>query len=191
MSKRNYCEFQGEDHPLMFRDRRNHIRINSDQRKHFRGKKAVLVIYEAEQQLYGSFPDGGTFSSYPSMSDLGFLYGGDVNSWLKDHMARSGEKLRVMYYYRLIVEDPALEGDVYGRYANMSLSKSAVIRRIKRMVGSGLQVVDQTPRSRAEILLQWKKDLVVEAKEYVRERHALATERHLKAKAMAENQPGK
>lgn len=182
MSKRTYCEFQGEEHPLMFRDQRNHIRINADQRHHFRGKDAVLVIQEAEVQLYGTFPDGGTFTSYPSMSDLGFLFGGEINLWLADHMARTGEKLRIMYRYKLFVEDPDLEGDVDGEYANMSLSKTAVVRRVRRMVGAGLKVVDMTPRSRAEILRLWKAERVAEAKEYVRDARARATARHLAAK---------
>lgn len=182
MSKRTYCEFQGEDHPLMFRAQRNHIRINSDQRHHFRGKKAVLLIEEAEVQLYGTFPDGGTFTSYPSMSTLGFIFEGDVNGWLISHMAQTGEKLRVMYRYKLIVEDPDLEGDVGGVYANMALSKSAVVRRLKRMVGSGLKIVDKTPSSRAQIMKLWKAERVIEAKECVRDYRARATARHLAAK---------
>ena len=169
----------------MFRDQRNHIRINADQRHHFRGKNAVLVIQEAVVQLYGTFPDGGTFTSYPSMSDLGFLYDGDINPWLADHMARTGEKLRIMYRYKLVVDDPDLEGDVDGEYANMSLSKTAVVRRVRRMVGAGLKVVDMTPRSRAEILRLWKAERVAEAKEYVRDARARATARHLAAKAKA------
>lgn len=183
--KTNFCEFQGEDHPLMFRAQRNHIRINADQRWRFRGKAAVLVIDEAEVQLYGTFPDGGTYTSYPSMSDLGFLYGGDVNAWLSDYMASKGEKLRIMYRYRLIVEEPDLMGDVDGKYVNTSKSKSAVIRRIKRMVGAGLQVVDMTHRSRAEILRLWKAERVAEAKAYVRQVHANIAARHLKAKTEA------
>ena len=185
MSKRTYCEFQGEEHPLMFRDQRNHIRINADQRHHFRGKDAVLVIQEAEVQLYGTFPDGGTFTSYPSMSDLGFLYDGDINPWLADHMARTGEKLRIMYRYKLVVDDPDLEGDVDGEYANMSLSKSAVMRRVRRMVGKRLKIVDLTHRSRAQLVRLWKAERVIEAKAYVKDVRDRATARHLAAKAKA------
>jgi hypothetical protein len=187
MSKRNHCEFQGEDHPLMFHDQRNHIRINADQRQHFRGKKAVLVIREAEMQMYGTFPDGGTYTSDPSLSTLGFMYRDETTRWLKDHMARTGEKLRIMYHYELMVEDPDLAGAVFGKYANSSIKKATVIRRIKRMMGAGLEVVDTTPRSRAEILRLWKIELAAEAKAYVLDIHARATARHLAAKAKPVN----
>lgn len=164
----SYCEMQDEDVPLMYRDQRNHIRINSDQRKHFRGVHAVLKI-EAFVELFGSFPDGGTFASYPSPYDLAMRYRGRVNAWLKDRLEQKGEKPRIVFKYELRVEDENLMGDVRGVYKNTSQCKSAVIRRIRRMIGPGLVIDDRTVKSRKKLIQGWKRERYQEALAYFRE----------------------
>jgi hypothetical protein len=160
---------QGEHVPLMYRDQRNHICINKDQRKHFRGAAAVLKI-EAYVELFGTFSDGGTYGSYPSPYDLAMKFEGRVNAWLKDILTREGEQLRIVYQYELHVDAENLQGDFYGVYRNRSGCKSAVIRRIKRMVGPGLVIEDNTIRSRRKLLLNWKREQFKDAWAYYQER---------------------
>lgn len=168
-SRGSYCEMQGEHVPLMYRDQRNHICINKDQRKHFRGAAAVLKI-ETCVELFGTFPDGGTFSVYPSPYDLAMKFHGRVNAWLKDRLAREGEQLRIVYKYELHVEEDELLGDFSGVYKNRSGCKSAVIRRIRRMVGPGLIIEDNTIRSRRKLILNWKREQYKAALDYYKER---------------------
>lgn len=168
-SRGTYCEMQGEHVPLMYRDQRNHIRINKDQRKQFQGSAAVLKI-EACVELFGTFPSGGTYSVYPSPYDLAMKFHGRVNAWLKDRLAREGEQLRIVYKYELRVEDEQLRGDFCGSYKNESGCKSAVIRRIRRMIGLGLIIEDNTIRSRRKIILNWKREQFKAAWDYYQER---------------------
>lgn len=169
MSKRgSYCEMQDEDVPLMYRDQRNHIRINSDQRKKFRGANAVLKI-EACVDLFGTFPDGGTYTSWPSPHDLAMKYRARVDDWLKDRWDQHGEKPRIKFQYELRVGDEELEGDVGGVYKNTSQCKSAVVRRIRRMIGPGLVIDDCTIKSRKKLLNDWKRERYQEALVYFQE----------------------
>lgn len=164
-----YCEMQGEHVPLMFRDQRNHICINKDQRKLFRGASAVLKI-EAYVELFGTFRDGGTYGSYPSPYDLAMKFNGRVNAWLKERFSLEGEQLRIVYKYELHVEDDELQGDFCGVYKNRSASKSAVIRRIRRMVGPGLIIEDKSIRSLRKLILNWKREQYQAAWAYYQER---------------------
>lgn len=167
-SRGTYCEMQGEHVPLMYRDQRNHICINKDQRKHFRGAAAVLKI-ETCVELFGAFPDGGTYSVYPSPYDLAMKFHGRVNAWLKDRLAREGEQMRIVYKYELHVQEKELSGDFSGVYKNRTGCKSAVIRRIRRMIGPRLIIEDNTIRSRRKIILNWKKEQYKAAWDYYHE----------------------
>lgn len=169
MSRRgSYCEMQDEDVPLMYRDQKNHICINSDQRKPFRGANAVLKI-EAFVELFGTFSDGGTYASYPSPYTLAMKYRGRVNAWLKDLWEKAGEKPRIVFKYELRVDEEELQGDVRGVYKNTSQCKSAVIRRIRRMIGPGLVVEDLSIKSRKKLLNNWKREQYQEALAYFQE----------------------
>lgn len=168
-SRGTYCEIQGEHVPLMYRDQRNHICINKDQRKRFRGATAVLKI-ETCVELFGTFRDGGTFGVYPSPYDLAMKFHGRVNAWLKDRLDREGEQLRIVYKYELHVEEEELRGDFFGVYKNRSGCKSAVIRRIQRMIGPGLIIEDKTIRSRRKLILNWKREQYTAAWAYFQER---------------------
>lgn len=167
-SRGSYCEMQGEHVPLMYRDQRNHICINRDQRVRFRGAAAVLKI-ETNVELFGTFPDGGTYSVYPSPYDLAMKFNGRVNAWLKDRLAREGEQLRIVHSYALHVDDEQLSGDFSGVYQNRSTCKSAVIRRIRRMVGPGLIIEDNSVRSRRKLILNWKREQYKTALDYYHE----------------------
>jgi hypothetical protein len=160
---------QGDHVPLMYRDQRNHICINKDQRKHFRGAAAVLKI-ETCVELFGTFRDGGTYASYPSPYDLAMKFQGRVNAWLKDRLTREGEQVRIVYKYELHVEEEELRGDFCGVYKNSSGCKSAVIRRIQRMVGPGLIIEDNTIRSRRKLIRNWKREQFNAAWAYYQER---------------------
>lgn len=167
-SRGSYCEMQGEGVPLMYRDQHNHICINQDQRKKFRGAKAVLKI-EVFVELFGTFSDGGTYGCYPSPYDLAMRYRGRVNAWLKDLLEQKGEKPRIVFKYELRVDDENLMGDVRGVYKNTSQCKSAVIRRIRRMIGPGLVIDDRTIKSRRKLMNNWKRERYQEALAYFRE----------------------
>jgi hypothetical protein len=75
-----------------------------------------------------------------------------------------------VYQYELHVDAENLQGDFYGVYRNRSGCKSAVIRRIKRMVGPGLVIEDNTIRSRRKLLLNWKREQFKDAWAYYQER---------------------
>jgi hypothetical protein len=180
---------QGEHVPLMYRDQRNHICINKDQRKRFRGAKAVLKI-KAHVELFGTFRDGGTYSSFPSPYDLAMKFHGRVNAWLKDRLAREGEQLRVVYEYELHIEQEELRGDFFGVYKNRSGCKSAVIRRIKRMIGPGLIIEDDTIRSRRKLVLNWKREQYTAAWAYFQERVRQFEEKQKQQEQLASQSEG-
>lgn len=168
-SRGSYCEMQGYDVPLMYRAQKNHICINSDQREHFKGVRAVLKI-ESHVELFGVFSDGGTYSSEPSPHDLAMMFRGRVNAWLKHVKETEGEMLRVVYRYELRVDDEKVMGYVRGVYRNSSKCKSAVIRRIRRMVGRDLVIDDQSIKSRRKLIHSWKVERYKQALAYFQER---------------------
>lgn len=155
MGRGCFCEIQGEHVPLKYRSQRNHICVNSDQRKLFRGAKAVLKI-EVFVEIFGNTPGVGAHGVYYSPYDLAMRFRGRVNAWLRDLKQRKGEDLRIVYKYELHVEGEALRGRFHGVYQNHSLCKSAVIRRIRRMVGPSLVIEDNTLRSRRKLVRNWK-----------------------------------
>lgn len=110
------CEFSGE-YPgwLMYGYKRNHIQICPKYRKLFRGAKAHIEITKIEPQFV--FKDGG------SSSDIDFFLGCGAKGKVKNE-----------YWYTLVVEDPALAGDVNGRYVNWTFDLKSTLKRLKRML---------------------------------------------------------
>jgi hypothetical protein len=110
------CEFSG-DYPgwLMYGYKRNHIQICPKYRKLFRGAKAYLQITKIEPQFV--FKDGSYSSDIEYFQEIG------AKGTVKNE-----------YYYTLVVEDPALAGQVNGLYANWTFDLRQTKKRLKRML---------------------------------------------------------
>ena len=110
------CEFSG-DYPghLMYGYKRNHIQICPKYRKLFRGAKAHVEIIRIEKHFVS--PSGWKSQDI----DLCFEEG------------RKG-KVKNEYWYQLVVEDPALAGEVEGRYLNWTFDLKSTLKRLKRML---------------------------------------------------------
>jgi hypothetical protein len=110
------CEFSG-DYPggLMYGYKRNHIQICPKYRKLFRGATAHVQIIKVEKQFV--FKNGG-------YTDV---------SYAEDFGVRGGRIMKE-YTFKLVVEDPALAGDVGGVYVNWTFNMRQTLKRLKRML---------------------------------------------------------
>lgn len=149
------CEFSDRypDHPtmggwIMRRWKRNHIQIMPEYRKEFRGAQATLRIEGFEVQQW----DNGGYST-PCAWEAG-----NYNSARQyiDEQKKRGRRMRMQYQYVLEVSDPALQGTVEGKYREWSFDIKAVIRKMRRMVGPGLIVVNELEGSRGKIMRKWR-----------------------------------
>lgn len=137
------CEFS-EAYPgwEMYRYKRNHIQIMPEHRKKFRGAKARLVINKIEPLLDMR---GATMSLYPHALEgwVDTKTGEPVVMTPQDYLEQEKvhrHRLVLDYTYTLEVEDPALFGQVSGKYLNWSRNISAVRRRLSRMLGYKIAV---------------------------------------------------
>jgi hypothetical protein len=137
------CEFS-EEYPGrdMYRYKRNLIQIMPEHRKKFRGAKARLVINKIEPLLDMR---GATMSLSPYDLEgwVSGKTGEPVTMTPHEYLEREKEKkhrIVLDYTYTLIVEDPALLGQVKGKYLNWSRDISAVRRRLSRMLGYKIDV---------------------------------------------------
>jgi len=149
------CEFSGvsPDHPIygswiMRRWKRNHIQINPKYRPLFRDCDAVLRIEGFEIQEW----DNGGYST-PCAWEAG-----NYNSARHyiDEQKKRGRHMRIQYQYVLEVRDPELLGEVDGMYREWSFDLKAVVRKMRRMVGPGLIVVNDLEGSRGKIMKKWR-----------------------------------
>lgn len=110
------CEFSG-DYPgyLMYGYKRNHIQICPKYRKLFRGANAHVEIVKIEKHFVST-------SGWASQDiDLCFEEG-------------YKGKVKNEYWYQLVVDDPALAGEVGGRYLNWTFDLNSTLKRLKRML---------------------------------------------------------
>jgi hypothetical protein len=110
------CEFSG-DYPggLMYGYKRNHIQICPKYRKLFRGANAHIEIVKIEPQFV--FKDCGYSSDIEYFQEIGAK--GNVKN---------------EYTFVLVVDDPALAGEVNGRYMNWTFNMRQTLKRLKRML---------------------------------------------------------
>lgn len=151
------CEFSGvtPDHPelgswIMKRWKRNHIQINVKYRPLFKGCDHFLRITGFEVNEWW-----GNGYSTPCAWDAGNY--ANVAEYIREKEKR-GYRFRIQYHYVLEVFDDGLKGEVDGKYKEWSHDLPSVIRRIRRMVGSGLIVDNQLPGSRGHLMKLWRKE---------------------------------
>jgi hypothetical protein len=170
------CEFSDRypDHPtlggwIMRRWKRNHIQIMPEYRPLFRGCDHFFRIVGFEIQEWSK----GCYSK-PCAWEAG-----NYNSARQyiDEQKKQGRHMRIQYEYVLEVFDPELQGTVEGKYREWSFDLKAVIRKMRRMVGPGLIVVNELEGSRGKIMRKWraefqkKRDEILE-RELAEEREA-------------------
>lgn len=168
------CEFSDE-YPgwEMYGYKRNSIQIMPKFRKLFRGAKATLVIKKAEINEVSFMSRNGYCYSSPCEYELADYFDYDVTTYMEYQRAR-GERFIVFYDYVLVVEDEHLKGTVRGKYFNSSMKISTVRRKLKRMIGKNLRIVNEAG-TRGEIFAAWRKEFVAAARAYdERETHRLA-----------------
>lgn len=105
---------------LMYNYKKNHIQIKPEYRKLFKGSRAVLIITGKNQYSFSN-----RYGSY-------FL---DQDPW-------PGHRLATQIDYCLVVLDEHLQGRVKGCYHNSSFFFGTVKRKLSRMVGYKLPVID-------------------------------------------------
>lgn len=148
----------------MYGYKRNGIQIMPEFRKLFRGADATLIIVSAEvHQVSFMFKRGYCYSS-PCKYQLSEYFDCNVSEYVEYHESM-GKHFKIDYKYVLVVKDKALQGTVGGRYANWSMNLSTVMRKMKRMVGPNLRIVNEAG-SRAQILSNWRKKFIKDAREY-------------------------
>ena len=159
------CEFSGE-YPghLMYGYKRNHIQIMPEFRKQFRGAKATLIIKKATVQEIRFIRSGGYCSSTPCEYELADYFDFDVSTYMEYQQAY-GERFLIEYEYVLVVNNKLLKGTVRGKYWNHTRSISTVKRKLRRMIGPGLRIVNEAG-SRGEIMSKWRKDFIAAARAY-------------------------
>lgn len=151
------CEFSGvtPDHPelggwIMKRWKRNHIQINPKYRPLFKGCDHFLRITGFEIQEWDkhgySTPCAWQAGNYNS-----------ARAYI-DEQKKHGRHMRIQYEYVLEVFDEDLQGKVDGKYKEWSFNLKTVIRKMRRMVGPGLIVVNELEGSRGKIMKKWRAD---------------------------------
>lgn len=117
------CEFSyssPEPPWLMYGYKRNHIQIKPEYRKLFKGAKAVLIITGKNQYSLDKKDD----------------------SYYLDTKSRKGHRIATQIDYCFVVLDEHLQGRVKGCYHNSSFFFGTVKRKLSRMVGYKLPVID-------------------------------------------------
>lgn len=132
--------------------------------KRLRTQGMTLQITRAEIEFRRRRPDGEWCAYVPSMSELGFLYGADADAWVRSLVEREGFKARILYHYTLSGDRLTLN--------DTATSKSALLRRAKRLSGGELNVIDHTPAGPRAIMRLWKLEQIAAAKQYVKNLHA-------------------
>lgn len=164
------CEFAGGSNDFeMSLAKRNHIQIAPQHRKKFRGAKAELVFTVAELEQCQRIRKT-TYSQTLAYHEAVAYYEGDVRAWWKDAVEYGGFFHRVEYTFELRVEDPELLGRVNGVYRNLSTNKSAVIRRMKRLIGKNLVIRDEVGLTKKQLIKQWEKDLTEKARSLIKQK---------------------
>jgi hypothetical protein len=159
------CEFS-DQYPgwEMYGYKRNGIQIMPEFRKLFRGADATLVIVSAEVHQVSFMSKRGYCYSSPCKYQLAEDFDFNVSDYVEYH-EYMGKHFKIDYKYALVVKDKALQGTVGGRYTNWSMNLSTVMRKMKRMVGPNLRIVNEAG-SRAQILSNWRKQFIKDAREY-------------------------
>ena len=108
------CEFSG-DYPgsKMYKYKRNHIQICPKYRKLFRGADFKLVV--TSKELNYVYKHGWSMSYDPQYKP--------VNCTIKTE-----------YYFKLLVSDSKLQGEVKGVYSNWTYDLKDTVKRLKRML---------------------------------------------------------
>jgi hypothetical protein len=160
------CEFSdfypGWD---MYRYKRNLIQIMPEHRKKFRGAKATLVIKKVEINEVSFMSKNGYCYSSPDEYELADYFDFDVTTYMEYQRVVKGQRFIAFYDYLLVVEDEHLQGMVRGKYWNSSKDIATVKRKLKRMIGPGLRIVNEVG-SRSEVFANWKKEFVAAARSY-------------------------
>lgn len=160
------CEFS-EQYPGwdMYGYKRNRIQIMPEFRKLFRGAKATLVIKKVEINEVTFMSKNGYCYSSPDEYELADYFDFDVTTYMEYQREAMGHRFIAFYDYLLVVEDEHLQGTVHGKYWNSSKDISTVKRKLKRMIGPGLRIVNEVG-SRTEVFANWKKEFVAAARAY-------------------------
>ena len=108
------CEFSGE-YPgsEMYEYKRNHIQICPKYRKLFRGADFELVV--TSKELNFVHKQGWSMSYNPDHNPINC-------------------KIMTEYWFKLLVSDPELQGNVKGVYANWTYDLKDTVKRLKRML---------------------------------------------------------
>lgn len=160
------CEFSGKQ-PIADIDKHKHnlIQIDPSARKLFRGVSAELAFTHVTVEVCRELPFFGVCMTSHSTWSLANDFGLDVEAWWKS-LHKEGYRFRFRQYYELRVKDSQLQGVVEGVYENDTLSRSAVIRRMKRLIGNGLIIKNEVPLAKKQIVRQWKKDKIADARRF-------------------------
>lgn len=153
------CEFSSDYEGYeMYKSKRNHIQVLSKYRKHFRGEKATLYIFEnglKEVWKSGALSDATMECVNPNPTEENWnnheyfrvatrtpwgknecfgVFFDNINEY-KAALKQYHQRLVMEYNYVLHV--PTVPGKVHGLYTNSTHDLTAMKRRIKRMIGSG------------------------------------------------------
>lgn len=150
------CEYSGDYGAYdMYRFKQNHIQILPEFRKEFREEKSVLYVfkrryivvdknyqYKADFRCINAQPTEEDWDSsapewvrrYENGLKVGYyVFYSNLNEY-KESLKKRRQRLLMEYEYVLHV--PSMQGEVSGCYTNTSTDMSAVVRKMRRLVGS-------------------------------------------------------
>lgn len=160
------CELSGEYPGWEMRAfKRNHIQIMPHHRKKFRGAKATLTIEFDELRVYDRWRGGYSRACPWRLMDYDFA----IDWFFEAEHHYEKQRFVVAYKYTLQVEDEHLQGEVQGKYVEWTTEIGSTVRRLKRMIGPGLVVVNNA-NSRKRFLREWGQKFIAKARE-LHERH--------------------
>lgn len=135
----------------MYGWKHNHIQVKPENRKSFKGKKAILFIFRPDEYSLRHICRLGGSSSISYNKEFYEKIDGKWYEWRRDYK-HSGQEIakpiRVVQEYSYCLYVPDIQGEVNGCFYNYSFKISAVKRRMKRMLGYDVPVVklDKTQR---------------------------------------------
>lgn len=118
-------EYIGGD---MYAYKHNHIQVTPEARKQFRGASATLIFFKPEK--HRRYPWGSIGSYYDH--EWNFYHPPFKDE--QEYIDYFNIKFVYEYDFVLIVNDDNLKGTVNGHYMNHTYNKTAVKRRMKRML---------------------------------------------------------
>ena len=128
----------------MYKWKRDHIQVSSQNRKVFKNKKAVLFLFKEDDNSLFHIDRWGGYTRLSYNKEFYEKINGKWCEWRKDWKKPWWDIAKPIYVareYSYCLYVPELQGEVNGCYYNTSFNMATVKRRINRMMGYKVDIV--------------------------------------------------